>query len=141
MSDILQGYNTRQNSGDPENITATNVAGNKRALDTYVQGGTFGVTPSGLKNGGRITEVTVDEFSWSALPGTALSFRNAIRIQNVSASEIKLNYDYDPLPAGYVGVKMLAGFESYYDITADIKIYAKAAPGSGSITVVVEEIG
>lgn len=96
--------------------------------------GTF--TPSGLNNGGLITEVTLNSATWTALPATALTNRNAIRVQNQSAIEIKLNYSGSV--SGYVGVWVKPNGETYYDITDDIVIYGKSA--SGTPTVIVEEI-
>lgn len=96
--------------------------------------GTF--SPTGLNVAGLITEVTLNATTWSALPATALTNRNAISIQNQSDIEIKLNYDNTE--SGYVGVIVAAGGERFYDITDSIPIYAKSA--SGTPTIVVEEI-
>lgn len=93
---------------------------------------------SGLNIGGRVSVVTIDDVSWTALPAVALDQRNAIGIQNSSGVEIKINYD--PTTVGYIGVRMGIEAERYYDITDAIPIYAKAAPGSGAVTVIVEEI-
>lgn len=99
--------------------------------------GTF--SPTGLQNGGKVTEVTLSSASWTALPPIALTGRNAICIQNISAVEIKLNYDFTAaLPATYTGVVIPSGGERFYDITDSIVIYAKAL--SGSPIIVVEEI-
>lgn len=96
-------------------------------------------TPSGLRNGGRITEVTLSDVAWTVLPATALASRNAMSIQNVSGSEIKVNYDFTaPLPAGYVGTVIPSGGERQYDITDAIPLYAKAE--TGSPIIIVEEI-
>jgi hypothetical protein len=93
---------------------------------------------SGLNIAGRATSVSIDDATWTPLPATPLDARNAIGIQNVSGVEIKLNYD--PATVGYVGVKMGIEAERYYDITDDIIIYARATPGSGAVTVMVEEL-
>jgi hypothetical protein len=99
--------------------------------------GTF--SPSGLKNGGKYSEVVLSAVAWTPLPATPLADRNAICIQNISPVDIKLNYDYTgPLPAGYTGVLVPSGAERFYDITDAIVIYAKAA--SGTPTIGVEEI-
>lgn len=94
------------------------------------------ISPSGLKNGGRFTEVTIDDTTWTALPPTALTNRNAIGIQNRSGQAIKVGYD--PLAAGYVGMEISDGEERQYDITDAIVIYAKSSTSSCSINV--EEI-
>lgn len=94
------------------------------------------VSISGLKEGGRITEVTLNPTTWSALPVTALNNRNALNIQNVSAEEIKINYD--PATVGYRGVVIGSGSERSYDIQDDIVIYGKSI--SSIVTINVEEI-
>lgn len=94
--------------------------------------------PSGLTVAGKVTEVAIDDTNWQALPAIPLTNRNAMSIQNVSAVEIKLGYD--PLESGYVGVRVPVSGERMYDITDGIPIYAKAAPGSGTVTIVVEEL-
>jgi hypothetical protein len=96
--------------------------------------GTF--EASGLKTGGRFTEVTIDNTAWFALPATALTNRNAIRIQNRTTQEIKINFD--PLETGYKGMVVDAGAEAYYDIKDTVVIYAKSI--SSSCILYVEEI-
>jgi len=109
-------------------------------VDCIIQGnyitGTLKV--SGLTIGGRVTQVTIDDTTWTPLPLVPLASRNAIGIQNTAGFEIKLQYD--PTVVGYVGVKMGIEGERYYDITDAIPIYAKAAPGSGTVSVIIEEI-
>lgn len=94
------------------------------------------VSISGLKDGGRITEVTLNPSTWTALPSTALLNRNAINIQNVSAEEIKINYDSGI--AGYKGIVIGSGSERSYDIQDDIVLYGKSI--SSVVTINVEEI-
>ena len=93
------------------------------------------IQPSGLTTEGKITEVSLSASSWTALPATPLTDRNAISIQNLSGIEIKVNY-LDSV--GYVGMVVASGSERFYDITDEIVIYGRAA--SGTPTVVVEEI-
>lgn len=86
-----------------------------------------------------MTEVTLSAVTWTALPVTPLEGRNAICIQNPSAVEIKLNYDFtDPLPGSYTGIVIPSGAERFYDITDAIVIYAKSQ--SGAPLIYVEEI-
>ena len=98
--------------------------------------GTF--SQSGLFNGGRITDVSVTDAAWAALPAAPLGNRNAISIQNPSGASIKLNYD--PLTVGYVGITIASGGERMYVITDSIQVYAKAEAGAGTVTITVEEI-
>ena len=91
---------------------------------------------SGLKNAGRVTEVTLNDLTWTALPATPLTDRNALAIQNFSGQLVKVNYDNSV--SGFVGAHIPDGQERFYDITEDIIQYAKCA--SGSATVVVEEL-
>lgn len=93
--------------------------------------------PSGLRNGGLITEVTLNSSTWTALPATALADRNAVAIQNNSSIDIKINYSSGI--SGYVGMRIAAnGGERFYDIKNNIVLYAKSQ--SGTPTITVEEI-
>lgn len=92
--------------------------------------------PTGLNNGGLMTEVEINATTWTALPPAPLLNRNAISIQNSSNLEIKINYRDDIV--GYVGMVMVAGGERFYDITDAIQIYAKSL--SGTPTINVEEL-
>jgi len=98
--------------------------------------GTF--SPSGLTIQGRVSEVTINDSTWTPLPAIPLENRNAIGIQNSSGTEIKLNYDQSTV--SYIGVKMGIEGERYYDITDSIPIYARAKPGAGSVTIIIEEL-
>lgn len=94
------------------------------------------VTLKGLNIAGKMTEVTLNAATWTALPATPLSNRNAIRIQNQSGVEIKTNYNSSQV--GYVGIKIAADGSDAYDITENIIIYAKAS--AGTPTIMVEEL-
>lgn len=96
--------------------------------------GTF--SPTGLNIAGRVTEVVLNDATWTALPATALTSRNAISVQNQSTTAVKVNYDNSV--SGYVGMLIPAGGERFYDITDSIVMYAKSE--SGTPTIVVEEI-
>lgn len=100
-------------------------------------GGRITSSPSGLQNGGVVTEVTLSDSTWTELPPSPLATRNAISIQNRSGVEIKINYN--DLEVGYVGMVIPTGGERFYDITSSIKIFAKAS--SGSPIVNIEELG
>lgn len=96
--------------------------------------GTF--TPSGLQNGGLVTQVVLNTTTWTALPPVALANRNAINIQNYSGDDIVLNYSN--AVAGLVGIEMRDQSERNYDIKETIILYAKSK--TGGATIVVEEI-
>jgi hypothetical protein len=93
-------------------------------------------TPTGLKLGGRVTEVAMSASSWIALPPTQLEHRRQINIQNLSELDIKINYD--PLIVGYVGVTIPAGGERQYLLEQNVIIYAKSI--SGNPTISIEEL-
>lgn len=103
-------------------------------------GGTTTVTGTisiaGLRNGGRMTEVVLDSTSWKPLPLSPLPNRNALSIQNQSDILIKIRYE--PTEPGFVGGKVNADGERFYDITDAIVIYGKAE--SGTPTILVEEL-
>jgi hypothetical protein len=93
-------------------------------------------TISGLNKGGRVTEVTLNPFTWTPLPAIALADRNAMNIQNISGEEIKTNYSNSVV--GYVGMVIGSGSERSYDIQDDIIMYGKSI--SSVVTINVEEI-
>ena len=93
------------------------------------------IKPSGLNIGGLITEVSINNTTWTALPASALANRNALAIHNSSAEEIKINYS---AVGGYVGMPISAGSERSYDITDAIIVYAKSS--ATTVTVIVEEL-
>lgn len=87
--------------------------------------------PAGLTVGGLISQTAINAVTWTALPVSALPNRNALSIQNISGTEIKINYDNTTV--GYVGVTIATGSERFYSITDSIIIYAKAAAGTPTI--------
>lgn len=91
---------------------------------------------SGLRIQGRISEVEINDTTWTPLPLVPLIKRNALSIQNTSGSNLKINYNN--LEAGYFGVQIATGLERFYDITDEIQIYAKSQ--SGTIKVIIEEL-
>ncbi|RKZ07631.1 hypothetical protein DRQ25_11095 [Candidatus Fermentibacteria bacterium] len=92
--------------------------------------------PSGLTVEGKITIVTISDSGWTALPGTALTDRNAISIQNPTETEIKINFDNTV--GTYEGIIISGGGERFYNITDSILIYARSS--SGSIDLAIEEV-
>ncbi len=94
------------------------------------------IYPSGLRNGGRVTEVYVNSNTWTPLPASPLANRNAITIQNNSGQPIKINYSSST--PGFVGITIQDFSERNYNITDAIPIYAKAQ--SGTALIVVEEL-
>jgi hypothetical protein len=95
------------------------------------------ISPSGLKNGGRITEVTLIANQWTALPPTPLTNRNALGIQNQSGVDIKVNYP--PLPDAYIGWIIPPADSKLYDVTDNIVIYGRPS-GNDDVIVIAEEI-
>ena len=122
-------------------ITGTAV-GDKNALDVFVQSGTVTgeLTPTGLKNGGLHTEVTIDHTDWYPLPASNLTSRNQINVQNFSGAEVKINHGSVKPVVGYVGMRIPDQNERFYQITDGITIWARAEPLAGSIVLDVEEI-
>lgn len=96
-------------------------------------GGSLTSTPSGLNIGGKVTEVTLNDTTWTPLPLTPLTDRNAVAIQNRSGIEVKINYDNTAI--GYLGMVIPTGGERFYDLTDDILIYAKASSGTPILNI------
>lgn len=103
---------------------------------TQVPGITGEMKVTGLNLGGKITVVAIDNLTWTPLPATPLSLRNAIAIQNKSGQQVKLNYDNTTV--GYVGVYLENNAERFYDIGQSVIIYAKSQ--TSACTLVVEEL-
>lgn len=104
--------------------------GGYRRLDNQVSGS---FTPSGLTTEGKITHLSVGT-SWTALPATPLSGRNAIEIVNRGAATIFIEFD-NAVATGN-GRPLGAGQSYFIDITDDILVYASTASGSVSVTTV-----
>jgi hypothetical protein len=101
--------------------------------------GTVESRPAGLTIGGRITVFSINDSTWTKVPGIAnYANRNALSIQNTSGNQIKINYDNTTV--GYVGVSVNSGNERFYSISDTINIYAKAESGAGTINIQCEEI-
>lgn len=94
-------------------------------------------SPSGLRNGGRHSFVSVPDDSWVPLPAIPLTDRNGISIQNESGIDVKIRYvDTDPL---WRGTRVSGnGGERFYDIKDTIVLYARAE--SGTAELIIEEL-
>mgnify|MGYP006374604905 CR=1 FL=1 len=132
----VTAQDTSTENADKRAVTGTEyLTQDKRAMDCHILGGA-GLSPQGLNVGGKVTVVSINSTTWTALPASPLANRNALTIQNASVSEIKLNYDNTTV--GYVGIKVIVGSERYYDIKDTIIIYAKSQ--AGTVDIVVEEL-
>lgn len=132
-------YSDKQSVADRElrkfmSDSSGNVAVNTIANIVGAIEGSF--APSGLKNAGKITTVTIGDSVWTPIPATPLTDRNAMSIQNLSNVNVKINYDNSV--SGYNGIEIKSGFERYYDIKDTIILYAKSE--SGSVQLVIEEL-
>ena len=125
------------NLNDREQQKFEDVAGQVTVRTKVVSGTiTAAYAPSGLRNGGRISFVTVNSTSWTALPLSPLSDRNGMSIQNQSNVEIAIQYvDTDPL---YRGIKLAPNAERFYDIKDTIILSCKSS--SGTPEILIEEI-
>lgn len=92
---------------------------------------------SGLSIGGKITLVSINDSTWTALPATALANRNGLSIQNVSGQDIYLQYDNTSVTANE-WVTVGNNVERYYNITDTIVVYGKAS--NGTVNVLIEEL-
>ena len=134
--DIRTVESTADNStGNFTRVTGSDVTVGgveKRALDTFVAGGDIGVTPTGLKTAGIVTEVTLNDTTWTDLPATPQTDRNTIAIQNPTSILVKINF---ATPVGFEGWELNPGGEFFTDITDAITIRAKAESGTPIINV------
>jgi len=90
-------------------------------------------TPSGLTIGGKITEVTLNSLTWTALPTTALTDRNGLAFQNPNGVEVKIGFDNTE--TGYVGWAVNASGEFFIDVSDSITVYAKASSGTPKLVI------
>jgi hypothetical protein len=104
-------------------------------VDALAQGTTLTGTliPSGLTTQGLLTKVTINNTTWTALPPTALTGRNALSIQNISASSMVL--DYVTTNAAVEGVVVGVSAERFYSITDQIIIYGKSVAATANILI------
>jgi len=134
---------TRVIGGVGSDVTGTAVTGNKHALDVAVKEligevtGTF--TPGGLQAEGKYTAVDIDDTSWTVIPTVAQTDRNQINIQNFTGFEVKINHTG---AGAYVnnGMRIPDQSERFYQITDALVVYARAASGSGTVKLDVEEL-
>lgn len=118
-------------------FSATDLArANQMAINSRIVGGEGSFSPSGLKTEGKITEVDLDDSSWTPIPATAQTKRNAIFLQNLSGSQIKLNFDNTE--PGYVGWTVNDLGEFFIDVTDGIIIYGKAESGASPTITAME---
>jgi hypothetical protein len=94
-------------------------------------------SPSGLRNQGLHSIVSVNDATWVPLPAAPLSDRNAIAIQNNTGFEMKINYVDN---VGYVGMSIPPSGERTYDIKDSIIIYGRMTSGAGAQSIDVEEL-
>jgi len=94
------------------------------------------VSISGLSIAGKISTVTINSITWTALPLASLTARNGISVHNQTNTQMKINYDNTE--PGYVGPIINSGGERYYDIRDTIILYGKCQ--AGTIDVVIEEL-
>ena len=89
----------------------------------------------GANTAGIVTEIVIDNTSWTALPTTPLVNRDGLGIQNPNNQEIKLNF---ATPAGYIGWAIAKQGETFLDLKDTVTIYAKS--NTSSITIVIMEM-
>ena len=91
-----------------------------------------------LNVAGIVTEVELNDTTWTALPASPLASRKTLSIQNPSNIPVKINYSN--AVSGYVGMDVLTkGGERTYNIDATVILYGKCS--TGTVIVNVEEAG
>ena len=116
-------YNKFDLNDDGDVVVRTSVSGAVEGSFTY----------SGLRIGGKVTSIGINDSTWTKIPPTALASRNALSIQNYSGEEIKINFSN--LVSGYEGIVVPDRGERFYDITDSIELYAKCKAGNVNITI------
>ena len=116
-----------------ENESGVGPAGAEQRMRVAIKSGIVNALPSGLTIGGKITEVTLNSTTWTALPATALVDRNGMGFQNDNGIKIKVGFDNTE--PGFVGWSVNANGEFFIDVSDSIISYAKAESGAPTLTV------
>jgi len=98
-------------------------------------------SPSGLRTGGRLTNLTLTDGTWVNIPTTSLLNRNTVGIQNESGNFIYVQFDFDgdPNTEGYTtGWKVKDGGEFFMDVKDGIDIWVLPETGSTPLITIME---
>jgi len=142
---VVKGYpTTKGSSSEAKQVTTTDHAGDKTALDVDVLNtiaGTF--TPSGLTLEVKITTMDIDDTAGQKLPATALISRNSMSIDNKDIAEILYvgpsNVTADNAVGVTSGWEVASQSSLNLDIADDIDLYARA-PAGKTIRVKIMEL-
>lgn len=110
--------------------------GETRVRVTSIGSITGDVNIVGPGTSARVSYVTLNSATWTAIPAVALADRKSLSIQNQSSTQIK--YDYDNSVVGYNGVIINPSGERFLEIQESLIVYGKAQ--SGTCVVLVEEL-
>lgn len=95
--------------------------------------------PSGLRNAGRHSFVTVNSTSWTPLPAVPLIDRNGVSIQNESGIAVRIRYVEGIGDLSWKGSRIPGNFgDRFYDVKDTIVLYAMSE--SGTPELIIEEI-
>lgn len=132
----------------PGAVTAGTVSSELMAKDSsgpgnFTEDNPLNVTASfsGLRVGGKVTEVLLNSATWTQIPLTPKAGRNAVALQNVSGIEVKINYvvttaaNIDTDIPGYIGMVIADLSERQYDIKETVLIFAKSQSGTPKLNV------
>lgn len=93
--------------------------------------GTF--TPSGLNTAGKLTQITLNIATWTALPATALTDRNGVGFQNRTSDQVLVGFISGA--ATTLGWTVDVNGEFFIDVTDAVVIFGLALTGTPTITV------
>ena len=124
--------------------TGTAWATDKFGMDVNVLGGTVTgeLSPTGLKNGGRMTTMEVTDTA-TMLPPVALTGRNSMKVTNLSTTET-MYVGFDALVTADRAIGNTAGDELgpneaiNFDVTDEVPIYAIAESGKTILIKIME---
>ena len=85
---------------------------------------------------GKTSKIIIDETQWWPLPAIAFTNRKSFSIQNLSGSDILLNFNN--LAPSTEGITLSSGNERFYDIKATL--YGRRKSGTGDVTLIIEEL-
>jgi hypothetical protein len=88
-------------------------------------------------NSGKITKVTLDNTSWTAIPTSAAANRQGLGIQNLSGDNLLLNWSNTAPANEYIFVA--SGAERYYSAKTGAILYGRFQTIATG-TIIVEEL-
>lgn len=96
-------------------------------------------TFAGLRNGGRITHISIDALAWYPAPLAVLNPRGNLTVQNISGNAGTVLWNYDNAAPATEGYRIEDGGHKSVLLDGAVVVYVRMLAGVGE--VVVDEVG